>query len=48
MHEHGTKTSSVFPPANEEASWLLLPSLVSLLSSSSEQPENTHIPVSSR
>ena len=30
--QHGTKTTSVFLPADGEASWLLLPSLVSLLS----------------
>ena len=42
MHEHGTKTTPVFLPADEEASWLLLPSLVSLLSGSRVQPENTY------
>ena len=29
MHEHGTKTTLVFLPANGKASWWLLPSLVS-------------------
>ena len=38
MHEHGTKTTPVFLPADGEASWLLLPSLVSLLSSGTVKP----------
>ena len=42
MHKHGTKTTPVFLPADGEASWLLLPSLVSLLSGSTVQPENTY------
>ena len=42
MCEHGTKTTSVFLPADGEASWLLLPSLVSLPSGSTVQPENTY------
>ena len=42
MHEHGTKTTPVFLPADGEASWLLLPCLVSLLSDSTGQPENKH------
>ena len=42
MHEHGTKTTPVFLPADGEASWLLLPSLVSLLSHSTMQPENIY------
>ena len=42
MYEHGTKTTAVFLPADGEASWLLLPSLVSLLSGGTVQPENTH------
>ena len=41
MREHGTKTTPVFLPANGEASWLLLPSLVSLQSGGTVQPENT-------
>ena len=45
MHEHGTKTTSVFLPADEEASWLLLPSSVSLLSGSTVQPENTYFSI---
>ena len=39
MHKHGTKTTPVFLPADGEASWLLLPSSVSLLSGSTVQPE---------
>ena len=42
MREHGTKTTPVFLPADGEASWLLLPSLVSLLSDGTVQPENTY------
>ena len=42
MCEHDTKTTLVFLPADGEASWLLLPSLVSLLSGSRVQPENTY------
>ena len=42
MHKHGTKTTPVFLPADGEASWLLFPSLVSLLSGSTVQPENTY------
>ena len=42
MREHGTKTTPVFLPADGEASWLLLPSLVSLLSGGLVQPENTY------
>ena len=42
MHKHGTKTTPVLLPADGEASWLLLPSLVSLLSGSTVQPENTY------
>ena len=38
MCEEGTKTTPVFLPADEEASWLLLPSLVSLLSGGTVQP----------
>ena len=39
MREHGTKTTLVFLPANGEASWSLLSSLVSLLSGGTVQPE---------
>ena len=39
---HGTKTNLVFSPADGEASWLLLPSSVSLLSGGTVQPENTY------
>ena len=40
MREHGTKTNTVFLPA--EASWSLLPSSVSLLSGGTVQPEKTY------
>ena len=39
---HGTKTTPIFLPANGGASWLLLPGLVSSLSGSTVQPENTY------
>ena len=39
--QHGTKTIPGFLPADRGASWLLLPSLISLLSGSTVQPENT-------
>ena len=39
---HGTKTTLVFLPAYGEASWLLLPSSISLVSGSTAQPENTY------
>ena len=42
MHAHGTKTTPRFLPADGEASWSLLPSLVSLLSGGTVQPENTY------
>ena len=42
MHEHGTKTTLVFLPADGEASWLLFPSSVSLLSGGTVQPEDTY------
>ena len=42
MYEHGTKTTSIFLPADGEASWLLPSSLVSLLSDGTVQPENTY------
>ena len=42
MHEHGTKTTLVFLPADGEASWLLLSSSVSLLSDGTVQPGNTY------
>ena len=38
----GTKTTPVFLPADRESSWSLLPSSVSLLSSGTVEPENTH------
>ena len=41
MHEHGTKSTSVFLPADGDASWFLLSSVVSLLSGGTVQPENT-------
>ena len=42
MSEHGTKNTSVFLPADGEASWSLPPSSVSLLSGDTVQPENTY------
>ena len=42
MRKHGTKTTLVFLLADGEASRLLLPSSVSLLSGSTVQPENTY------
>ena len=42
MHEHGIKTTLVFLRADVEASWSLLPSLVSLLSGGTVQPESTY------
>ena len=42
MHEDGTKTILLFLPADGEATWSLLPSLVSLLSGGTVQPENTY------
>ena len=41
MCEHGTKTTALFLSADGEASWLLPPNLVSLLSGGTVQPENT-------
>ena len=40
--QHGYKTTPVFLPAEGEASRLLLPSLVSLLSGSTIHPENNY------
>ena len=45
MREHGTITTSVFLSDDGEASWSLLPSLVSLLSGDTLKPRNTY-PVS--
>ena len=42
MREHGTKTTPVFLPADEEASWSLLPSSVSLLSGHTVQPQKNY------
>ena len=42
MRKHGTRTTPVFLTADGEASWLLLPSSVSLLSGGTVQPENTY------
>ena len=42
MDKDGTKTNPIFLPADEEGSWLLLPSVVSLLSGGTMQPENTY------
>ena len=43
MSEHRTKTTLVFLPADGEASWLLFPSSVSLLSFGTVQPKHTDI-----
>ena len=40
--QHGNKTTPSFLPADGEANWVLLPGLVSLLSGSTVQPENTY------
>ena len=42
MHDYGTKTTPVFLPADGEASCVLLPSSVTLLSDGTVQPENTY------
>ena len=42
MCEHDTKTTLVSLLADGKASWLLLPSSVSLLSGGTVQPENTY------
>ena len=42
MREHDTKTTSVFLPADGRCCCLLRPSLVSLLSGGTVQPENTY------
>ena len=42
MCEHDTKTALVFLSADGEASWLLLPSWVSLLSGGTVESENTY------
>ena len=42
MCEQGTKATLAFLPADGEAFWLLFPSLVSLLSGGTMQPENTY------
>ena len=42
MCEHGTKTTLAFLPADGQASWLLIPSLVFLQSGGTVQPENTY------
>ena len=41
MRQDSTKATLVFLPADGEASWSLLPSLVSLLLAGTAQPENT-------
>ena len=40
---HGTKTTPVLLNANGEATWSLLPSLISLLSGCTVQPENAYV-----
>ena len=42
MGERSTKIILLYVPADAEASWSLLPSLVSILSGSTVQPENTY------
>ena len=42
MREHGTEATPVFLPADGEVSWSLRPSLVSLLSGVTVQPEITY------
>ena len=42
MHQHGTKTTLVFLPADGEVSGSLLSSLVCLISGVTVQPENTY------
>ena len=42
MRKHDTKTTPVFLPTDGEASWLLPPSSVSLLSGDRVQPEETY------
>ena len=39
---YGSKTTLIFLPADGEASWLLIPSLVYLPSSDKIKPENTY------
>ena len=41
--QHGARTISVFLSADGEASWLLLPIFVSLLSGSTVETENTDL-----
>ena len=48
MYEHGTKTTLVFLPADGEVYWSLPPSLVSLLSGGTVQPENRKYPQGDR
>ena len=40
--QHDTKTTPVFLPVDGEASWLLLPHSVSLISGGTVQPQNTY------
>ena len=42
MHGHSIKTTPLFLPADGEASWLLHPSSIYLLSDGTVQPENTY------
>ena len=46
MRDMALKTTSVYLPADGEASWLLLPSSISLLLGGTVQPIPTPIPVS--
>ena len=40
--QHGSKSTPVFLPTDGQNSWFLLQNLVSLLSDTSVQPENTY------
>ena len=42
MLKHGTKSTQVFLPVDAEVFLLLVPSLVSLLSGGTAEPENTY------
>ena len=41
--QHGAKTIPVFLPGDGEASWLVLPNSVFLLSGGRVEPENTYL-----
>ena len=48
MHKHVTKTTPVFLPADNETSWLLLPSSAFLLYQAAQDTQKALIPVFSR